>query len=403
MASINTKLEQWLEENLITQNQVDAIRTFEAEHTSGRRAHWWLYSLLILGAGIIGLGVISLIAANWAAIPDGIKLGANFLLLTGVAAGIYKQYHQPSDKHLHSPWFDVLTAGFLVLCLASIGLISQIFHISGHWYHALLFWGMITFPLVLFSQHLFVRFFWVTLALHGLIWSIVGITSDTLDRGFEEIPAVILFAPLLTAVLYTISKHVRGLSGFNNSLFFWFQIAAIAALVVADIAHSGGDFEDYQLTWYLPAYTAAALLAAGIIINPQYRTLNKTLLLTTLILLLLYYHPTLLFTGETRYSYYGAEQSVSFWQANDLRAPVITIVILFLYALHAGNSGHQRTFNLVTFLIGLRFVILYFQALGGLAATGIGLIVSGLLIIGIAWAWYTWRERLQHWTRGLQL
>lgn len=399
MASIKNKLEQWLEEDLISQDQLDAITEFEAQHTSSRRTHWWLYSLLILGAGIIGLGVISLIAANWAAIPDSIKLGANFIVLISVAAGIYKY----ADQHPHSPWFEVLSAGFLVLCLATIGLISQIFHISGHWYHALLLWGIITFPLVLFSQHLFVRFFWITLTLHGLIWSIVGITTDTLDNGFAEIPAVILFAPLLTALLYIISKRIKWLHGFNNSLFFWFQISAIAALIVADIAHSGGEFDDYQRVWYMPAYIAAALLGAGIILNPQYRTINKALLLAALALLLLYFHPSLLFTGETRYSYYGAEQSVSFWQANDLRAPIITIVILFLYAIHAGNSGHQRTFNLVTFLIGLRFVILYFQALGGLAATGVGLIISGLLIIGIAWIWYTWRERLQHWTRGLRL
>ena len=61
---------------------------------------------------------------------------------------------------------------------------------------------------------------------------------------------------------------------------------------------------------------------------------------------------------------------------------------------------HQRTFNWVTFLIGLRFVVLYFQAVGGLAATGVGLILSGLLIIGVAWAWHSWRERLRQWTKG---
>ncbi len=92
---------------------------------------------------------------------------------------------------------------------------------------------------------------------------------------------------------------------------------------------------------------------------------------------------------------------MSLWQADDIRAPIFTLAILFLYAIHAGNSNNQRAFNLATFLIGLRFVILYFQAMGGLAATGIGLIVSGLLIMSVTWIWYKGRERIRQWTQEL--
>ncbi len=393
-----TKLNQWLQAGLITPAQHANILSFEAEHR--QHANGWLYSFMILGAAIIGLGVISLIAANWANIADSVKLGVDFALLSLLAAGVYWQY----PKRHNGVWFEVLLVGFMLLCLATIGLIAQVFHIGGEWYHALLFWAAITFLLSLFARNLFTRFFWVTLLLQGLIWSLVAFTSDHFGQELEELPAVLLLAPLLTAVLYYAATHAKTLHGFSSSLFFWFQITAIIALAFADIVRSGGEMAAYQLAWFVPAYVAAGVLAVGIVLHREYRLLNRLLLLGALGLLLLYYHPDLLFSGQSRYSLFGsqAHAAVGFWQADDIRAPLLTLTILFLYALHAGNTGHQRTFNLITFLIGLRFVILYFQAMGGLAATGVGLIISGSLIIGMTWLWYKGRDRLREWTKGLQ-
>ncbi|EIJ36378.1 DUF2157 domain-containing protein [Thiothrix nivea] len=391
------KLHQWLQAGLITPAQQAAILAFEAEHP--QRSNWWLYSLMILGTAIIGLGVISLIAANWADIPDNIKLGADFALLGLLAIGIHWQY----PNRQHGVWFEVLLVGFMLLCLASIGLIAQIYHIGGKWYHALLFWAVITSLLSLFARNLFTRLFWVTLFLHGVVWSTIALTSHDFSHRMEELPAALLFTPLLAALLYYLAVYVKQLHGYANSLFFWFQLSAMVALAFVDIARSGGEMHDYQTLWYLPAYVAAAILAAGILLHQEYRLLNRLLLLGALGLLLLYYHPDLLFSGAQRYTLFGTSThaDVSFWQADDIRAPLLTLLILFLYAVHAGNTGHQRAFNLVTFLIGLRFVILYFQAMGGLAATGIGLIVSGSLIINLAWLWYKGRNRLRQWTKGL--
>jgi len=389
MGMVTRKLDQWQQAGLITPAQHTAIIAFESNHP--QRANWWVYSFMILGAAIIGLGVISLIAANWVDIPDSVKLGADFALLALIAGGIYSQY--PNQQH--GIWFEVLLVSFMLLCLSSIGLISQIFHTGGEWYHALLFWAAITFLLSLFARNLFTRFLWVTLFLHGVLWSIVTTAGVDFNHSLDEFPAVLLLAPLLSALLYYASRQVKPLHGFSGSLFFWFQLSGVIALAFADIVRSGGDMDNYPLAWFIPAYVTAAVLAVSIVLQRDFKLLNKVLLLAALALLLLYYHPDLLFSGESRYN-------VSFWQADDTRAPLLTLAILFLYAVHAGNIGHQRTFNLVTFLIGLRFVILYFQAMGGLAATGIGLIVSGGLIMGIAWLWYKGRTNLQQWTKGLK-
>ncbi len=396
MALIEKKLTNWEQQGLISGDQRDAILAFE--RGDGSATHWWLYSLLILGAAIIGLGIISLIAANWAQIPDHIKLGADFGLLGSLAVAILWQREKPN-----SYGFDALITGFIILCLATIGLIAQLYHINGHWYHALLLWSIITLPLVIFARHLFVHFFWVSVFLHAAVWSCVDLAAGNLRYVFREVPAILLLAPLLAATLYLLARRVRVLHKTSNSFFFWFQISSLLALVAIDLIRSGGDVQQFQTTWYWPAWIAAAILTGLILTRPGYGVLNKSLLIGAIALLLLYYHPTILFTGVTRYTFSALDNAsrASLWQADDIRAPAMTILILFLYAVHAGNRGYHRTFNLMTFLIGLRFVVLYFQAMGGLAATGVGLILSGLMIIGIAWFWYSSRDRLKSWSKEL--
>ncbi|WP_020395782.1 DUF2157 domain-containing protein [Thiolinea disciformis] len=397
MAGIDKKLALWEQNGLITPDQVDEILAFENGDNASPN-NWWLYSLLVLGSAIIGLGVISLIAANWANIPDSVKLAADFLLLGSTAAAIIWQYDKTSGH-----WFDALIMIFLILCLATIGLIAQIYHIHGQWYHGLLLWSVITFPLTIFSRNVFVRFFWVSLFLHGFVWSCIAFADQGLGKNFQAMPAIFLFAPLAAAFFYLLTQRIKPITHFASSFYFWFEVAGLVALIAIDLIRSGGDDQTFNIAWYIPSWLVAALVIGLIVTRNDYSLLNKALLISALVLLLFYYQPNILFSGHTRYTFAAldAVQPVSLWMADDVRAPLLTTLILFLYAIHAGNCGHHRTFNMITFLIGLRFVVLYFQAMGGLAATGIGLIVSGLMIIGIAWFWYSSRERLQNWSKRL--
>lgn len=398
MTLIEKKLQLWEQQGLINGDQHDAILDFEQNRNQNN--NWWLYSLLMLGSAIIGLGIISLIAANWSQIQDSIKLSANFGLLTVFAGLIF--WYQRQSKYLIS---DAFITAFIIFCLASIGLIAQIYHINGRWYHAILLWSVISLPIILFARHVFVHFLWVSLFINAAVWSSVDLAGGHLRSAMRELPAVLLLAPLLSASLYLLARRVPTLHKTSSSFFFWFQTSALIALVVIDLIRSGGDAQVFAWHWYLPAWITATILISLIIARPAYEPLNKSLLITAILLLVLYYQPNILFTGQTRYTFSALDSTIrtSIWLADDIRAPILTIFILFLYAIHAGNSGYHRTFNLITFLIGLRFVILYFQAMGGLAATGVGLILSGLMIIGIAWFWYSSRDRLQNWSKELRL
>ena len=89
MSKLNKKLTNWVDNELISLDQQKSILKYEDTHQEPSKV---LFGFLILGFSIIGIGIISLIAANWTAIPNSIKLAADFLILLGVARFAYSKY-----------------------------------------------------------------------------------------------------------------------------------------------------------------------------------------------------------------------------------------------------------------------------------------------------------------------
>ena len=231
---IDKKLLTWQENALISATQRQAILQYEALYRGNN--HWFLYGFLLLGAVVTGIGIISLIAANWQDIPIWLKLSTDFVGLSVLGAGIFYLYQQ----HPNSLWTEVLLVSFLLLCLASIGLISQIYHSGGLWYHALLLWSVITFPIMLYAQRHFAAFLWSSLFLLGFIWSLVEFQYQLLaiQTQFNDIEnklsIILLITPLLSITLAYIAKHYQ-YPALSHNLQAWFMITAFSCLVFADI------------------------------------------------------------------------------------------------------------------------------------------------------------------------
>ena len=386
---LSKKLQDWQENGLISSEQEQKILHYEAENHSS--SHWFLYGFLILGVVVTGIGIISLIAANWAEIPASIKLIIDFslLLLLGVTLiGLY-------IKNTNSTIYELVLLAFQILCLASIALISQIYHTGGMWYHALLLWSVITFPITLYAKRYFSVFLWVSLFLLAFVWTLIEYRYQTMGLGHRwwnmetRLAGAVLLAPLLSMAMAQIADRFKR-RDFADNFRFWFVITAIASLIFADIFYWTHNWRGFISGLFLPVYIVAIILLLLIITRSSYKPLSKILLIADLALLLLLYHPSLF--------------NIAGWQEGllqDLFAPLLIISILFIYALHLGITGQQGLFNLVTLLIGLRFLIVYFEAMGGLAATGIGLIISGLVIIAVSYGWYRSRNTLQAWIRSL--
>ena len=378
MSRLEKRLNDWVSNNLLSREQAEGIRRYESNLPG---SSWVLYSFLILGASIIGVGVISVIAANWDTIPDWAKLGADFLLLIGLAIAI----HLTWDKK-QSIQFEVLLVCFLFLCLASIGLISQIYHTGGKFYQALMLWTLITAGIPLVSQKTFGPFLWVSGFFTALIS--MALISPSLESLYKyNFMAVYMAVPLLSAVLAVPSKKFLGEGGLTSAFHGWILIGILMGLAVAETGIYGYsrhlNYSETGFPAYLPGYILGTVSALGVCFNSEISRSQKILLLVFLVTYFLPFH--LLYMIE---------------EPGNILA-FCTIINLSLLAIFLASIQQRKLFQFLLFVVGIRFLILYFQAFGGLALTGFGLIMSGILIISMVVYWNKYRVQMAAWSEGL--
>ena len=147
------KLDKLVLAGIISSKQKQQILDFDKDKNSGFAAKL----LSILGIFIIGVGVISIIAANWDGISDTIKLFVMFLMLFG--SGMLAFYW---DKNGMTEKAEKMLVGLFLLSGAAIGLIIQVYQLSGgKWYNVLLVWCLVTLPLLFALKKSYVAYFWV--------------------------------------------------------------------------------------------------------------------------------------------------------------------------------------------------------------------------------------------------
>ncbi|MCM1323588.1 MAG: DUF2157 domain-containing protein [Acetobacter sp.] len=153
------KLDKLVQAGIISSKQKAEILEFD--DTAG--AGFVMKALSLLGIFTIGMGVISLVASNWDAISDSVKLITMFALLFGTAGGVvYYQQKGFSEKA------EKLLVMLFLLVGAAIGLVIQIYHLSGNIKHLpFAFWWMATLPLLFVAKKKYVAYFWVPLF---LVW-----------------------------------------------------------------------------------------------------------------------------------------------------------------------------------------------------------------------------------------
>lgn len=368
MTKFDQRLKEWVLLGLITQAQANQIGAHESTKPENR---WILSGLLTLGVVIIGIGVISLIAANWDKIPDSIKLCSDFIVLTGLAFLVLRDWS--SEKNIR---FEALLLFFLIFCLASIGLIAQIYHVEGRFYQALMLWSGITVGAALLARRQFIPLMWCAGFLTGITFT-AAYSPWFLPTFKGNFQAIIITLFFLCANLALLSKRILTDTKMLQALWLFTLISGILALGMMETEVGLGKNGMFA---YLPAYILACSTVLGIAFSAEYRNSQKTLLGSTIIFFLLI--PFLPPPGEV---------------SSDVIHAFLTILVLSLMAVFFASLKARRLFQECLFLIALRFLILYFQALGGLATTGLGLVLSGMLIIAIVMAWNKYREKLALW------
>lgn len=368
------KLKAWVAAGLIDTATADRIRAWEAEH--GRPVALW--AVVGLAALSIGLGIISLVAANWAAIDGPTRLTLHAALLLGLGAALWTALAQKDERGLR--WAEAGMFIFAILGLGFIAHLGQVYQTNSPSWMAIGLWLALFAPLLLGGGQ-----GWLSAALLAggcilLPWlrfgdPALGMASAQAGPGViraaAECAAPVLLAPLAALAL-----------GRSPRIAFWSRLGMIA------FAYAMGAVSLFVITSGFDAwaqndpqsYVNKALLAvaavlglAGMGLWRADRSAPGAASAAVLAMLAL-----AVLAAERLAGHGGARQEI-----------LIGLLFMVLWAGIAGAALHAQArwaFQAAVALVALRLIILAFEEAGGLLASGIGLILGGLLVLGVAWA-----------------
>ena len=375
---LESQLARWQQAGLI--DSATAARILAHEQTQPVRPYV-LYAIGGLGALSIAIGVVSIVAANWGDIGPKQKLALDFLLLCGLALGIFlTDWRSQRDPESST---GLVREGLIFIfwgaILASIGLVGQIYQLGGTLHQALLFWSIITLPIVVFARTRFIFASWF-IALQATVLATLQGYLHTFERSDElaHITAVATLPLLLIGVSLLPSLQRRRpelcVAAASLGIMEWLFAASLSQFVW----YEPSRYEDvpHALAYAALPIGLSILLAFGI---PSGRIDEKG---RRGVQALLLYGPI-----------FGFLPIVVAHQKAGLVGAAGFFVLWSLIGWTALQLGRVELFNLATAFLGLRLLGIYFELFGGLLNTGIGLLSGGVLTLLLAWLWVRLRRK----------
>ncbi len=222
----------WQDEGIIDEELYQQLaQRYQFNYLETAARERFVFILIAVGVILLGLGVITFVAANWQALSREVKLTLllSIFLVTNIAG--FSLWKQPRSNNIASNSQKrrqhILGEGLLILGALTIGanmaLSSQIFHISGSIYELFVAWGLAVL-LMAYSLRL------SSLGLLSLILLMIGYSTSSsfgwsvgLDE-FNWTKLVVEHLPLVSGLLFV-------------PLAYWcrsrwiFRIAAIAFII----------------------------------------------------------------------------------------------------------------------------------------------------------------------------
>ena len=146
------KLDKLVAAGIISAKQRQQILDFDKDKNAGFVSRL----IILLGIFTIGIGVVSIVASNWETISDAVKLTMMFAAIFGCGAWAGTCYQKGAVDTA-----EKLLVGLFLLSAAAIGLIIQVYQLSGgKWYSVLAIWFLVTSPLLFAAKKTCVAQFW---------------------------------------------------------------------------------------------------------------------------------------------------------------------------------------------------------------------------------------------------
>jgi uncharacterized membrane protein len=335
-----------------------------------------LWAIAGMGALAMVLGVMAIVGANWESIPAWLKLAVVLGLNGACAMAVFVFWRQ------QQLWPREIAALLLFgLVLSGIALIGQVYQLQSDPWRALVLWLALCTPFLALTAHT---------RLTGTIWGIAAVTtwfmaSDPIHdllarigmlptrRQYWDFGLLFLVMGYLAACVMIVLASLRRLwpeARGQADLLMRLAIAGLIATCSLAMAFAWREAGDGGPLGPIVA-AAIATLAAGVALWSMHAEAERRILLALLAASVAVWIVALLISGS------GSKQA-------DLVRAVLFIAYWGVIGAMAARAGARALFGLAFSMIGLRLLVLYFEAIGGLTATGLGLIGGGVLCLALA-------------------
>jgi len=368
------KLQAWQDAGLIDAETVRRI----LDHESAHAKPLGLWAIIGIGALAIGLGLISVVAANWDEIAGTIRLAIHFSLMIGAAGWLFWQYRSEDDGGIGKRFFS--DAGLFILgalALTFFGHLGQVYQTSSPLWQPLLFWLVLFTPaLLMLGRGWFAALAWMA-AVAGTAVSF----AEWYVGKVGELPA--LYGALLLSIPPLVVAGAAWMRAGNGRSDFWLRLEQIAlTLTVISVAlfHllaelTGGQYSGTEFRFVSTAMiqiVTFGLAAAAILLMPEGRGEHSAQSRRAVAIILV----------AAAISNLLAALNGGFSEA------LAAIIFMGFWAVIAGVSLHanwRAIFQAAIGILAIRLIVLSFQLGIDLLGSGVGLILAGLLTLGIAW------------------
>lgn len=360
------KIAEWHDAGLFDAETRDRLVAYEAEH-SRPLVLWAVWGI---GALAIGLGLVSVIAANWEDIPGAIRLALHLALIAVLLAALFLREDRLAER---SPWaVEALAFITAALGLTFFGHLGQVYQTGSPLWQPLATWLVLFAPLLLLTGRS-----WPTAlaVLGGAVWTAWEYASAA--NGFDaHLPLLrdlwLAFILTLPVAFAPLAAWARGRSARPD---FWWRLEQLAlayavgcASLVTAVAGTEG-LRDYNTAneWASLLLGGGVMALAGLgVVAARPGTSGRM-------------------SGAI---IAGAGLTLPLaYLASDATVPAA----LLFFALWGGiaaaalAASWRGVFQMAVGVIALRLIIVSFELAADLLTSGFGLILSGIMILGVAW------------------
>jgi uncharacterized membrane protein len=361
--SLKTQLQRWQFAEVIDGATAQRIEAYEGSKQGFR----FSTAMFGLGALAIVLGLAAVVASNWDAIPATLKLAAHAVLNAALAAGVLVAIR--TERTAAREILLFLLAG---ATLTLIALIGQIYQTGAPLWQALVLWLLITSPfLFVLTRTKFTVVCWIL-----SLWTTLGTAAQAVEYRLGPAHLDAAFYTLVPFLMIGVGewRALRARWPVWPSVLVAGGYTLVAwAVSVAQLAWIDEfDFKLHEQRAHLFLAFFAGLAASLALLALRYTKYLESSSLASLFLpvsVLAGFSPLLM--QHPQWPVAGAGVFMAYWA---------------FIGWTGMKSGYPGLLNAAIVIIALRLLVVYVEVFGNLLLTGIGLIVSGALLIALVWA-----------------